>query len=182
MSVSVEGARSADPPTSHGNRLAIWFSTLPELARVASPLASAAKGLISASQPCGQFMPPDAIELLGLFGELPGIFGIAGFPGLVERLAAGADVRAEVGQHLFGHEELLVFRPAVGPLGQADLLVTQRGAVGAVRVVLVRSAVGDHALDDDQRRPVASSSENLASAARRAARSLTSSTFSTFQP
>ena len=84
-------------------------------------------------------MPPDTIEFLGLLGELPGILGKMGFPGLAERLAAGADVRTEMGQHLFRDEEFLVFRPTVSPLGQADLLIAQRNAVGAVGVVLVRT-------------------------------------------
>ena len=154
MSVSVEGARSADPPTSHGSRLAIWFEHLARTGPRGQPLGVGGKRFDLRVPAVGQFAPPDEIELLGLLGELPGILGITSFPGLAEALAAGADVRLEVGQHLFGHEELLVFRPAVGPLGEADLLLAQRRAVGPVRVLLVGARPGDHAADDDQRRPV----------------------------
>ena len=130
MSVSVEGARSADPPTSHGSRLAIWFKHLARTGPRGHALGVGGKGLHLGVPACGQFAPPDEIEFLGLLGELPGIFGMTRFPGLAESLAAGADVRAEVGQHLVGHEELLVLRPAVGLLGQADFLLAQRSCRG----------------------------------------------------
>jgi hypothetical protein len=54
-----------------------------------------------------------------------------------------------------GHEELLVLRPAVVPLGQPDLLLAERLAVGGAGVLLGRRTPGDVTLDDDQRRPVA---------------------------
>ena len=54
-----------------------------------------------------------------------------------------------------GHEELGVLRPAVVPLGEPDLLLAERLAVGGAGVLLVRRAPGDVAVDDDQRRPVA---------------------------
>ncbi len=53
ISVFVEGARSADPPTSHGTFGAIAFSTLPEASRPAMPLPSVGKVGRSASHPSG---------------------------------------------------------------------------------------------------------------------------------
>ena len=51
-------------------------------------------------------------------------------------------------------QELGVLGPAVGALGLADLLLAERLAVGLGRVLLVRGAVADVAVDDDQRGPV----------------------------
>ena len=66
--------------------------------------------------------------------------------------AALADAVAEVLADAVGHEELGVLRPAVVPLGQPDLLLAERLAVGGAGVLLVGRAVGDVAVDDDQRR------------------------------
>ena len=57
--------------------------------------------------------------------------------------------------HAVRHEELGVFRPAIGALGETDLLVAQRLAMSGAGVLLVRRAIADVALDDDQRRRVA---------------------------
>ena len=52
------------------------------------------------------------------------------------------------------HIELFVFRPAVVSLGKPDLFFAQRFAVGATGVLLVRSAIADVAIHDDQRRAI----------------------------
>ena len=65
--------------------------------------------------------------------------------------AALADARLEVLAHAVGHEELGVLGPAVVALGQPDLFLAQRLAVRRAGVLLVRRAVGDVAVDDDQR-------------------------------
>ena len=52
-----------------------------------------------------------------------------------------------------GDEELGVLGPAVGALGLAHLLLAERLAVGGGGVLLVRRALADVAVDDDQRRP-----------------------------
>ena len=72
----------------------------------------------------------------------------------MQRGAAGADAGREVLADAVGHEELRVLGPAVAPLGEADLLVAERLAVRRARVLLVRRAVGDVAVDDDQRRAI----------------------------
>ena len=69
--------------------------------------------------------------------------------------------------HFVGHQELLVLRPAVGRLRQADFVLAQRRAVGLVAVGLVRRAEADHAADDDQRGPVVGLLERLDRAAQR---------------
>ncbi len=55
--------------------------------------------------------------------------------------------------HPVRHEELGVLGPAVGALGLAHLLLAERLAVGGRGVDLVRRAVADVAVDDDQCRP-----------------------------
>ena len=49
------------------------------------------------------------------------------------------------------HEELRVLRPSVAALGETDLLVAERLAVGLRRVLLVRRTVADVAVEDDER-------------------------------
>ena len=60
-----------------------------------------------------------------------------------------------------GHEEVLVLGPVVEALGGRDLVDAQGLAVGGVGALLVRGAVADHAVDDDQRRPVGLGLERL---------------------
>src|SRR5207249_5671195 len=67
------------------------------------------------------------------------------------RGAAGPDARGEVLADAVGDQELRLLRPAVAALGQANLLFTERLAVGRRRVVLVRGAVADVAVEDDER-------------------------------
>ena len=74
-SVLVEGARSAEPPSSQGTCLATWLSTLPDEARLAMPLASAGKGLMSASQPSGNSRRCDQVEFGGQLGILLPVLG-----------------------------------------------------------------------------------------------------------
>src|SRR3954451_7326158 len=53
--------------------------------------------------------------------------------------------------YAFRHEELRVLRPPIVALGETDLFLAKRLAVGSAGVVLVRSSITDMALDDDQR-------------------------------
>ena len=55
--------------------------------------------------------------------------------------------------HPVGHEELGILRPAIGALGEPDLVLAQRLAMGGGGIDLVRRAVADVAVEDDQRRP-----------------------------
>ena len=51
-----------------------------------------------------------------------------------------------------GYEELGVFRPAIGALGEADLVVAQGLAMGRGGVDLVRRAIADVAIQDKEGR------------------------------
>ena len=74
---------------------------------------------------------------------------------------ARADPGGEASRHRVGDQELGVLRPAVEALRLAHLLLAERLAVGGGRVLLVRRAVADVAVDDDQRRPVVGRPEGL---------------------
>src|SRR5439155_4945661 len=65
--------------------------------------------------------------------------------------AARADAGREPLAHALGDQELRILRPAVAALGEADLFLAERLAVGCGRVVLVRRAISDVAVEDDQR-------------------------------
>src|SRR5262245_33773237 len=52
------------------------------------------------------------------------------------------------------HVELLVFRPAIVSFGKPDLFFAEGFAVGAARVLLVRRAISDMAVHDNQRRAI----------------------------
>ena len=75
-------------------------------------------------------------------------------PRLAQLAPARAEVVGEVLAHAVGDEELRVLGPAVGLLGEANLLLAERLAVRRARALLGRRAVGDVAVDDDQRRPL----------------------------
>ena len=73
-------------------------------------------------------------------------------PGLDEGLALG-DRPAEDVERLVGDVEVAIRIPAVGLLGQPDLVLAERRAVGLLAVLLVRRAVADVGPDGDQARP-----------------------------
>src|SRR5262249_26110023 len=85
----------------------------------------------------------------------------AALPGLANRPSALADALAKALVDAVRHEELRVLRPAVEALGQADLLLAERVAMGCRGVLLVRRAVTDDAVDDDQGRAIAGAAERL---------------------
>ena len=64
--------------------------------------------------------------------------------------AARADALIEAPAHRLGHEEFCLFRPAVKPFGQPDLFLAERLAMRGRGVLLVRSAVADMAVEDDE--------------------------------
>ena len=63
--------------------------------------------------------------------------------------------------HAVRHQKLGVLGPAVAALGETDLLLAERLAVGRAGVVLVRGAVADMTVDDDQGRHIVGSLEDL---------------------
>ena len=60
----------------------------------------------------------------------------------------------EVVVHSVRHVKLFVFRPTVIPFGEPDFVLAQGFAVGGAGVLLVRCAVTDVAVHDDQRRAI----------------------------
>ena len=65
--------------------------------------------------------------------------------------AALANARIKVFAHSVRHEKLGILRPAIAALGQTDLFDSERLAMGGAGIVLMRSAIADMAIDDDQR-------------------------------
>ena len=158
------------------------LSTLPDESRVARPLASAGKTGSSASQSAGS----SRFCMRAISSASSGYFRSIGSklaqPRLVQALAALTHAVVEMLAHAVRHEEFGVFGPTVTALGQADFLFAQRLAVGRAGVLLVRRAVADMAVDDDQRRRVRWSGGKSRSPAPSSRRSLTSPTRCTFQP
>ena len=99
-------------------------------------------------------------------GILRAIGGEQLVPRRVRRRAARADAGSEVLAHAVGHQELRVLGPAVGALGEPHLLHAERLAVRRGRVLPVRRAVADVAVEDDQRRPALGLRETPAARAR----------------
>src|SRR5439155_14514363 len=65
--------------------------------------------------------------------------------------SARPDAGGEVLADAVGDQQLRLLRPPIAALGEANLLLTERLAVGRGRVVLVRGAVADVAVEDDER-------------------------------
>ena len=158
--VLVEGARSADPPTSHGTRGAIALSTLPEESRLASPLASAGNSGSSASQPSGRRPVLHAVELLGELRVLGAVAFERRHPLVAGATSAGADAVGEVVVDLVRHVELGVLGPAVEALGRADVVGAERFAVRGGGALLA-GPVPDVAVDDDERGSAGLGSEGV---------------------
>ncbi len=98
-----------------------------------------------------QLAPLHQIDFVGECSVLRAI----GFEQTQPPIPRGGAARAHPGRemlvHAVGDEELGVLGPSVKTLGETDLIVAQRLAMGLGRVVLVRRAVADVAVDDDER-------------------------------
>ncbi len=111
--VLVDGARSAEPPMSHGHVLGDRVEHLADASRPATPLASAGKTGMSLSQPSGSSRCCICISWSASSGCLALYSSNLAYPRVAQLLAARADAVAEVASHAVGHEELLVLGPAV---------------------------------------------------------------------
>ena len=180
--VLVDGARSADPPISHGRFLATALSTLPDDSRRSDSLGVGGEG--------GKVLVPTVRKLPVLNPvKLVGKFRILGLivldprePGVAKLLAALADPLAKELMNAVGNQELRVLRPTVEFLREPDFVLTQRLAVRGAGVLLVGCPPGDVAIDDNQGRPIAAVEKRLVSARSSRPRSLASPTRTTFQP
>ena len=102
-----------------------------------------------------------ALDLVGKIGILSAVGFKLGEPSLVKAPAAPTDAVSEVLAHAVWDEKFGILRPAIAPLGETYLLFAERLAVGGAGVVLVRRAIADMALDDNQRWRVIGAAENL---------------------
>ena len=147
----VEPVRSAEPASSHGTRSAIAFSTLFEALRVAIPFSSALEAGEIGVPALRQLPALHRLELARQIRLLHGVPRQQLFPGRAQLRASPADPLGEVLGDAIGDQELRVLGPAVGPLRLAHLLLAEWLAVGLGGVDLVRRAIADVAIDDDQR-------------------------------
>ena len=138
-----------------GMRSAIAFSTLPEASRVDIPEALGGKTGSAVSQPGGK---PRSLMLsicAARSGYCSPVPREGAAPLAAEPCAARTELRGEMFAHAGGNDELLIGVEAEELLGQPHFVVAKRLAVGLGRVLLVRGAIADMAVHDDQRRPVA---------------------------
>src|SRR5256885_12622452 len=76
------------------------------------------------------------------------------FPGGSQLVSALADSGSKMLTDAIGNKEFCIFRPAINALGAANFFLTQRLAVGFLGVLLIGRAIGDVAVNDNERRTV----------------------------
>ena len=79
----------------------------------------------------------------------------------MKAFAAPAHAVPEMLAHAVRHQKFGVLGPAVAALGEAYLLLAERLAVGGAGVVLMRGAIADVTLDDDQGRHIVGAPKGL---------------------
>src|SRR5262249_51418198 len=130
------------------------FRTLLEASRPAMPLGSAGRSGGKDGQvtvPAGrQLAPLHQIDLVRQLGVLRPVRSEEIGPAASSLRAARPDAGGEVLHDTVGDEELRVFRPAVEAFAQLDLVVAEGLAVRRRGVLLVRGAVADVAVEDDE--------------------------------
>src|SRR5262249_10844370 len=92
-----------------------------------------------------------AVQLFGQLGIPSSVLARPCEPTIAHFLAAPANAAAEVVVDAVRNVELGILRPAVTALGQTVFFLTQRFTVSSAAVLLVRRAVSDMAVHDDQR-------------------------------
>ena len=120
-------------PAARARAWPTWLSTLPDETRLAMPLASAGNGCDVGVPAGGQFAALDQLESARPARDTGPCTRRTSRP--TRRAASGPARRCpsrKWARHFAGHQELLVLRPAVGRLRQADFLLAQRRAVGLV--------------------------------------------------
>ena len=102
----------------------------------------------------GQLPPLHQIDLRGEVRETLAVLGKHRFP-VAPRLAATlADAVGKVLHDSVRHQELGILRPVIGALDEPDFVFAQGLAMGRGGIDLVRRAIADVAVENDQRRPV----------------------------
>ena len=160
--VLVEGARSAAPPISQGTFWARMLRILPEESRVAMPLASAGKVGRSLSHPSGSWRNSILCRSSASSGiRLCSIRIVLSRRCATRRRACRC--LSELLVDAVGDQEFFVLRPAVEFVGERDFFRAERFAVSFVGVLVVRRAVADVAVDDNQCGLVSGLTENVES-------------------
>ena len=104
--------------------------------------------------PSGKPRLRHAVDLFGEIRILRAVTPEHLLPCAVQVRAARAEVFGEMLAHAFRNHEVLRGIEAEELLGQPHFLLAQRLAVRLGRILLVRRAVADMAVHDDQRRPI----------------------------
>ncbi len=125
---------------------------MPEASRPAMPFGSAAKTGKPAIPTRRQLAPLHQVDLVREFWMLGAVGGEQLGPIAPSLRAARAYPGGEMLAHGVRDEELGVLRPSVAALGEANLVVAQRLAMSGGSVVLVRRAVADVAVENDEGR------------------------------
>ena len=153
MVVLLDSARSAEPPHSSGSFGASAVSTLPEAARVATPLASGC--------PAGQRLLPAGCQLTGHQTVVEGFAVGVGLGPLVEadlpvghRGGPATDQGPGVGEYLLRHVEGLLRVETQDLLGGGHLVGAERGAVRFSGPLGLRRRPGDDRVQLDEAGPV----------------------------
>src|SRR4029077_20729337 len=108
----------------------------------------------------GQLAPLHLVDLSGEFRKLIMVSGKQRLPAAPRLGPARANTSVESARDPVRYQELCVLGPAVGSLGEPDLLFAQGLAVGRRSVDLVWGAVADMAVQNDQGRPALGLAEN----------------------
>ena len=129
MRVLVEGARSAEPPISHGIFLATALSTFADASRPATPFGVGGK--------CREVLRPSRraarrrcirSTASASVGILPPCTPRSARASRARSLAPRAPMPLEMLAHAVGHEEFRVLGPAVEPLGRAGFPLRPSGS------------------------------------------------------
>ena len=129
-----EVGRAAEKP---GNVLREHVEHLPGSIAAGEPLGIGWKRREILVPAGGKLATLHRLDFSGQRRVLCSVVGKELLPGGVGGCAAGSDAGREVLADAFGHEKRGVGRPAVGHLGETDLFLAQRFAVGRGGVVLV---------------------------------------------
>src|ERR1700733_9140363 len=101
-----------------------------------------------------QFALLDLFQLAGQFRKLLAIFGELRHPSSASAVSTLPELFFESIVYAIGHQELRVFRPAVIAFRKPDLFLAQWLPVRRAGVLLVRRAVSDVAIHNDEGRTV----------------------------
>src|SRR5579883_3350262 len=102
----------------------------------------------------GQLAPLHQLEFSRQIGISLSVAPQSRFPSSSERAPARANTGSEMLPDALGHEKLRIFGPSIVPLGLSDFLFAERFAVRCTGVLLVRRAIGDMTVDNNQSRTV----------------------------